>query len=643
VDEFLDVATTELKIILKPFQIESFNHIFRGKNFIAIAPTGSGKSVVYQIPALLYKTKCSSNAVLVVSPLIALMNDQCEIASKLGIDVCLFSASMSSDQKSSVEKDFRKFQLFMCSPEKLNDPWVIGILSKVSLKLLCIDEFHCYSSWGETFRPSYLRLPNIIKTTFTCSNLTIIALSATATPLMIQTLKADFDINTVIRESILKENIFWHFKKINPLENLSVVHGSKAVTSKLSAVAASAGDTSSYIESKYKIVLGLIIKELPNPSGLTVVYCMLRQYTVDLAKFLSEKLSASRPVFSYHSGMSFEERALVEKNFSKSVNGLICTTIAFSLGVHNCAILNVIYYSIPSDLLTLIQGSGRAGRGLGTFANIYLLHHANEFIALEKLISLNTPETLAVVYEELERAFIDPLTKLPVPVGRFIVIPHEDVGKVKGLMTFQARSLLYTHMEITYKNCERLSTIYEAILIRKDDTNVKILLLAACAGNAELQAILMDSKCAHIEWDVKEKKSYFKLQFNRTILPALKKSMLDIVNQVVCDNSLTCKRIHAAELYHVVSNIFQPSLHDIAKQEFARFQNMLKLQKDDICHVKNFIDSDSRSAAHVHKACRWRMIVEYFEDPLCILHDGPFLCYGCCQDCCAAITNPRTS
>ena len=303
----------------RPLQREIIGNVLKKRDTLVIMPTGGGKSLCYQIPALIFK-----GLTVVVSPLISLMKDQVEQLTELDVPAVFLNSSLSNEEYSRNVKLVKKngVKLLYLAPEALLTPGMLSMLSSLQVDCLAIDEAHCISEWGHDFRPEYRQLVGV---RFRFPSATCIALTATATPRVQEDIKSNlkFDASNEFIASFNRENLFIQ------------------ITSKNSPV-------SQTIE---------FLKNYPDQSG--IIYCFSRRQVDDLYEILQSKGYSVRP---YHAGLSDIERARNQELFIRDDVQIIVATIAFGMGIDKPNVRFVIHFDLPKNIETYYQEIGRAGR-----------------------------------------------------------------------------------------------------------------------------------------------------------------------------------------------------------------------------------------------------------------------------------------
>ena len=324
----------------RPNQQEIIEHVMQGKDTLVLMPTGGGKSICYQIPAL-----TMPGTAIVISPLISLMKDQVETLRANGIE----AEALNSGNDPAVDTVIRRkcisgsMKLLYISPEKLMSE-IDYLLSHIQISLFAIDEAHCISQWGHDFRPEYTQL-GILREKF--PQVPIMALTATA--------------DKITRGDILKQlNITGAQEFISSFDrpnlSLSVKRGYKAA-------------------EKMHFIFNFI-KARPMEAG--IIYCLSRKNTEKVASDLQKKGINAAP---YHAGMSTYERNQTQERFKNDQLAVVCATIAFGMGIDKSNVRWVIHYNMPKSIESFYQEIGRAGRD-GAPADTILFYSLADIVQL---------------------------------------------------------------------------------------------------------------------------------------------------------------------------------------------------------------------------------------------------------------------
>ncbi|UKN01581.1 DNA helicase RecQ [Paracrocinitomix mangrovi] len=300
-------------------------NVLEGKNTFVIMPTGGGKSLCYQLPALL-----SEGTAIIVSPLIALMKNQVDAIRHVSDsdDIAHFlNSSLTKTEIKKVKEDIQdgKTKLLYVAPESLTKQENIDFLTGVEISFFAIDEAHCISEWGHDFRPEYRRLREIFEK---ISNVPIIALTATATPKVQHDIQKNLNMldATVFKMSFNRENLFYEVRPKRDVEK-DIIR---------------------------------FIKERPGKSG--IIYCLSRKKVEEIAELLQVNDINALP---YHAGLESNVRAKHQDMFLMEEVEVIVATIAFGMGIDKPDVRFVIHHDIPKSLESYYQETGRAGRDGG--------------------------------------------------------------------------------------------------------------------------------------------------------------------------------------------------------------------------------------------------------------------------------------
>lgn len=328
--------------------------VLQAQDALVIMPTGGGKSLCYQLPAIhLPKTT------LVISPLIALMKDQVDSLRANGISAAYYNSTQTADEQNAIVERVVKndIKLLYIAPESLGN--IQFLLKYDYIDCIAIDEAHCISSWGHDFRPSYQNLGFLKKQ---LPNIPIIALTATADAATREDIVAQLNIPTAKRylSSFDRANIYM---EVRPSDK------------------------------RIQQILRFV-KKRPDYSG--IVYCLSRKSTENVAKKLAD---AGFSAEAYHAGLDPETRETIQDNFIQDKTKIICATTAFGMGIDKSNIRFVIHFNMPKNIEGYYQEIGRAGRD-GTAAEALLFYSYADIIQLERFM-------LGAANEEMQRSKMD--------------------------------------------------------------------------------------------------------------------------------------------------------------------------------------------------------------------------------------------
>lgn len=353
----------------RPQQLVVINSVLEKKDTLALLPTGAGKSLCFQIPTLFEDGIC-----LIVSPLIALMQDQVKDLQSKNIPAIALGGQLSEEAQAEViAAAIRgKYKFIYCSPEKLAQQNFQDALSQIKITLFAIDEAHCISQWGYDFRPPYRKL-DTLKSLF--PNIPILAMTASAIPAVQEDIVTQLAMkeSAIIKDTFLRPNLKYQIQKV-PVK----IH-----------------------------TLRTILNEL---SGACIIYCNTRNNVAQLTQLLS---AYGYKVGEYHAGMSIDQRKKVQQEWMDNVNPIVVCTNAFGMGINKGDVRKVIHYDIPSSLEQYYQEAGRAGRD-GVFSEAILLYQQNDWEYWLELQEKKYPniETIKKIYQNLAD-----FVQLPIGIG----------------------------------------------------------------------------------------------------------------------------------------------------------------------------------------------------------------------------------
>lgn len=317
------------KIVLKNFfgydsfrtgQEEIVNQILMGKDVLGIMPTGAGKSICYQVPALMLP-----GVTIVISPLISLMKDQVDSLNAMGIPATFINSTLSASEYAGAVQNilYDVYKIVYIAPERLNSSSFIDILKSINISMITVDEAHCISQWGHDFRPTYREIANVISTLK--KRPIVSAFTATATD--------------IVRDDII---------------NLLKLQKPYVLTTGFDR--ANLTFSVEYPISKRKFITDFV-KKNRDVSG--IIYCLTRKTVIALYDDLS---ALGYKVSKYHGGMTEKERTQNQEDFVYDRTSIMVATNAFGMGIDKSNIRYVIHYNMPKDLESYYQEAGRAGR-----------------------------------------------------------------------------------------------------------------------------------------------------------------------------------------------------------------------------------------------------------------------------------------
>nr|WP_251047841.1 ATP-dependent DNA helicase RecQ [Planococcus sp. ISL-109] len=333
----------------RPGQKEVIEQVLAGRDVLALLPTGMGKSMCYQLPG-----KVLPGAVVIVSPLLSLMQDQVAQLKKMGEkSVVAINSFMKPDERERVWKTLEQYRFIFIAPEMLVQPYVLGKLKGIGISLLVADEAHCISQWGFDFRPDYLRISEVLPS---LGNPQTLALTATATD------KVTDEIQRYLK--LRQPFIYAH-----PMDRPNISY-----------------DIRKFENEKEKIEQ--LLRMVKNYGGPGIIYAGTRKRSQELAsRLLDHGIQAA----FYHGGMEQQDRIFVQQQFHNKELEWVCATNAFGMGVHIPDIRQVIHFQLPSSIEGYVQEVGRAGRD-GKPSLATLLYVDGDERLIESLVLDDLPE-----------------------------------------------------------------------------------------------------------------------------------------------------------------------------------------------------------------------------------------------------------
>ncbi|KAF9877205.1 RecQ family ATP-dependent DNA helicase [Colletotrichum karsti] len=408
---------------LKSFRLEqeaAINRIIGGKSAVVVFPTGGGKSLCYQVPAVAIKeldretnsrSPEDSGVTVVISPLIALMKDQVDALRRRGISAAVLDSTQSRETFVDIHQKLScgKLNLLYCAPERLNNEGFLASLKTIrgGIRLLAIDEAHCISEWGHSFRPDYLKIARFAQE----ANVErVVCLTATATAAVAKDIRTTFDIppEGLFVTSMYRSNL-----------RLAV----QAITEK---------------DDQVEICTSFL-KKHPGPS---IIYVTTHAGAETLAKSLASKGFKAKP---YHAGLDKDLRTDIQDKFLHSPDMVIVGTIAFGMGIDKANVRTIIHFDLPSSIEAYSQQIGRAGRdGLPSTCILYLSH--KDFFLRNVLIHGERPSRLAL------RALFDEICSsenCQLPPGETFSVGITSQSRRVDIKETQL-SIIYAYLELKF-------------------------------------------------------------------------------------------------------------------------------------------------------------------------------------------------
>jgi len=343
-------------------QEEIINSVLKKQNTIALLPTGAGKSICFQIPALLNKGVC-----VVISPLISLMEDQVNTLQKKGIKAIALTSRYSNNEVIQLfdNLQFGNYKFLYISPEKLQSEFIQKKIEQLKVNLIAIDEAHCISQWGHDFRPDYLKIIILKKIH---PNINVIALTASATPKVMNDIVKHLELDNIqiFKKSIFRKNIQIQLIKSDD------VYG-----------------------QLYQILL-----KINEP---VIIYTGTRKNTIQISNYLTHQ--GFKSAF-YHGGLTNDMKSKVLQNWTNESTPIIVATNAFGMGIDKANVRAVIHLHIPNSIENYLQEIGRAGRD-NKKSNAFLIYNNSTIFEGKTFIekSLASTDFCKTVYSKLHENY----------------------------------------------------------------------------------------------------------------------------------------------------------------------------------------------------------------------------------------------
>lgn len=342
----------------RPLQEDIINSALQGKDTLALLPTGGGKSICFQVPAI-----AMEGTALVISPLIALMADQVQNLKERGINAIALNSSISASERELALQNAANgyYKFIYISPESIDNEKLLNRLQYINVNFIVVDEAHCISQWGYDFRPAYL---NIAKLRELKPNLAVIALTATATPEVVEDIQAKlaFDNGAVFQKSFLRPELSYNVRKT---------------------------------ENKMEACLE-ILNRIP---GSAIIYLRNRKGVVEVSKWLS---SMGYSADYYHAGLKVDERQNRQNAWVKNDLRIMVCTNAFGMGIDKPDVRLVLHLDLPDSLEAYFQEAGRAARdGQKAYSIVLVGPHDIKSLKARYLDSFPDREYLLRVYKAL--------------------------------------------------------------------------------------------------------------------------------------------------------------------------------------------------------------------------------------------------
>lgn len=409
-------------------QREIIDDVLNGHNVFGVLPTGSGKSLCYQLPA-----KLLNGTTIVISPLISLMLDQVKQLKAIQYkDVVALNSFISWQERQTILRQLANYSLVYVSPELLQDEHVLKWFMNIKVSLFVIDEAHCVSQWGHEFRTDYLRLPNIIKK---LGSPTVLALSATA-PQSIQD------------ETIKLLNLTHVRKHIYPIDRENIALVIKNV-----------------LNEQEK--LEQLVELLRNYRVPTLIYFLSRNKCEEIATFLSNTLTDKRVAY-YHGHLDSVDRITIQQQFMNDEIDIICCTSAFGMGVNKRNIRLIVHYHLPIEVESFIQEIGRAGRDGKQSVSVLFYTENDHYYSLNMIehqlpLDDDVKQFFRILYDQYKLH-----NQLPNDEDELVELFQLQMPHIRFLLYQLEKHQLITQNKIYY-NQSQWKNAYEEIIQFKDE------------------------------------------------------------------------------------------------------------------------------------------------------------------------------
>ena len=532
-------------------QDEIIDAVINDKNVIALLPTGGGKSICFQIPALLNEGVC-----IVVSPLIALMQDQVDSLNEKGIKAMALTSGIDQDDLITLFDNIRfgNYKFLYLSPERLQSTFIQEKIKQLNVNLIAIDEAHCISEWGHDFRPSYRNI-QVLKTIK--PTIPIIALTATATKKVISDISDSLELedSTIFKKSFYRENLAYQFFNI---------------------------------EDKLQRLLQICTKT----KSPIIVYVSSRNKTKDIAKYLTTQgFKASY----YHGGLTPNQKQESFDNWMTEKTPIIVATNAFGMGIDKSNVRVVVHLDLPNSIENYIQEAGRAGRdGRKSFSAV--LYNSNDIrISFEKLKNaFPTIKEIKSIYKSLFQNYQIALGELLETGFDFNLLAFSNTYKYPSAKVDSTLRLLHNNGIIDISNNYNKKSTVLFIASSKQVLNYS----KANNNTSKLIKLLLRSYGGVFEQETKINEFWLSQK-----LGILSTNVVDILNQLHSENIIEYqKSTKNAELFFLIPREDDKTINSISKNIEKYIQQKIKKSEELLQLVNN------------NSICRSKQILTYFNE-----------------------------
>jgi ATP-dependent DNA helicase RecQ len=537
--------------VFRPLQEEIINFVLQGRDTLALLPTGGGKSVCYQIPALAKEGLC-----IVISPLIALMHDQVHQLQKRGIKAVAITSAMNFREIETTFTNaiYNSYKFIYISPERIQTQLFLRKLPALNVNLIAVDEAHCISQWGYDFRPAYLSIKKIRELK---PEVPILAVTATATKQTADDIckQLEFKNHQVFKTSFARKNLHYHIKQD---------------------------------ENKMQTLLTLCTKT----KGTGIVYVRNRRKTKEIADFLNHHKIRSD---FYHAGLEPGERAKKQNDWITNKKRVIVSTNAFGMGIDKPDVRFVVHMDLPDSLEAWFQEAGRGGRD-GEIAYALTLYNQADVLSLQEQLEQAFPSV-----EQIKQTYLAICNYYQIAVGAgeglsldFKLDEISDKYKISPLVIYNAIKFLekenyFSYSEALYQPSRVHFLVDKNELYNFQVQNPKLdnfikTLLRNYAGLFEEYVIINEFKIARsVKADI---------DFVRKKLEQLKK--LELIDYIA-QSGLPKLIFTQARVANTFFTISKENYDALKKQAQQRIQGVI-----------DFVGNN--------KVCRNRQILQYFNE-----------------------------
>ena len=513
-----------------PGQRQVIEHLMAGRSAAAVLPTGGGKSMCYQLPALLL-----DGLTLVVSPLIALMKDQIDALARRGVAARRLDSSLDAAAYRSIMGELRegRVRLLYVAPERFGNERFRESVGRLPIALFAIDEAHCISEWGHNFRPDYLKLAAFARD---CGAERVLALTATATPAVLADIcrVLSIDPEHAVRTRVYRPNLTLLSRPVAAADRDRALRDAIA----------------------------------ERPPGSTIVYVTRQQTAERVAAMLAEAGADAR---AYHAGFEPERRAAIQDWFMASDRGVVVATIAFGMGVDKPDIRTVYHYNLPKSLESYAQEIGRAGRD-GRPSICELFACPDDLDRLETFAYGDTPDRDAIA------GLIDALLE-----SDSLVVAEHRLASAHDIRVLVVKTLL-TYLELD-GYLEAGTPFFASYKFQPRSTSAEILAHFSGEPRARVAAVLRQSKKARTWFTVDVERAAEALGTDRRDVVAVLddlagRGLLDLEPSQIRRVYRWLRRPESAD--HLVDLLFERVLCR-ERAELARLASVLDFAGHDGC------------------------------------------------------------